>query len=177
MISLYELSVGTYKQVLVGAINTMKQGISHFEEQGLDINEMLAMRLTDDMAALPFQVNSVKHHSLGAIHGLLKGEFTAPTPLPEMSYLELVDFLELTLKEINDITAQSINSLYGNAMYFRKGDMEVPFSAERFVLSFSLPNLYFHAATLYNILRVAGVPLSKRDYLGAMNIGLPVGPS
>jgi hypothetical protein len=30
-----------------------------------------------------------------------------------------------------------------------------------------LPNVYFHAATAYGILRHAGVALGKRDFLGA----------
>ena len=38
-------------------------------------------------------------------------------------------------------------------------------------MSFSLPNLHFHATTAYDLLRYAGVPLGKRDYLGAMKIG------
>jgi uncharacterized protein len=29
-----------------------------------------------------------------------------------------------------------------------------------------LPNLYFHAATTYNILRHNGVELGKKDFLG-----------
>ncbi len=46
--------------------------------------------------------------------------------------------------------------------------MEIPFTAENFVLSFSLPNFYFHATTAYDILRMKGVPLGKLDYLGQM---------
>ena len=39
-----------------------------------------------------------------------------------------------------------------------------------FVLSFSLPNFYFHATTAYDILRTKGVPLGKRDFLGRLRI-------
>jgi len=35
-------------------------------------------------------------------------------------------------------------------------------------MSFSLPNFYFHATTAYDILRMQGVPLGKRDFLGQM---------
>ena len=44
------------------------------------------------------------------------------------------------------------------------------FSAEGFLLSFSLPNFYFHATTAYDILRSKGVPLGKRDFLGRMRM-------
>jgi hypothetical protein len=44
----------------------------------------------------------------------------------------------------------------------------VDFTAENFLLSFSLPNFYFHATTAYDILRWKGVKLGKTDFLGAM---------
>ncbi|RIK92725.1 MAG: DUF1993 domain-containing protein, partial [Burkholderiales bacterium] len=30
----------------------------------------------------------------------------------------------------------------------------------------SMPNVYFHTVTAYNILRQNGVPIGKRDFLG-----------
>ena len=55
-------------------------------------------------------------------------------------------------------------------MTFHVRDRQVPFTAESFVLSFSLPNFFFHAATAYDILRTKGVPLGKRDFLGQLRI-------
>ena len=40
------------------------------------------------------------------------------------------------------------------------------FSGQNFLLGFSQPNFYFHATTFYDILRMKGVPLGKRDYMG-----------
>jgi hypothetical protein len=48
--------------------------------------------------------------------------------------------------------------------------MKIPFTAEGFLLSFSLPNFYFHATTAYDILRHKGVALGKRDFLGKMRL-------
>ena len=49
-------------------------------------------------------------------------------------------------------------------------DRKIPFKAEGFLMSFSLPNFYFHATTAYDILRQKGVPLGKRDFLGRLRI-------
>jgi hypothetical protein len=49
-------------------------------------------------------------------------------------------------------------------------DFKMPFTAEGFLMSFSLPNFYFHATTAYDILRSKGVPLGKRDYMGQMRM-------
>ena len=44
------------------------------------------------------------------------------------------------------------------------------FTAEGFLMSFSLPNFYFHATTAYDILRSKGVPVGKMDFLGQLDI-------
>ncbi len=53
---------------------------------------------------------------------------------------------------------------------FHIRDFKMPFTAEGFLMSFSLPNFYFHATTAYDILRSKGVPLGKRDYMGQMRM-------
>ena len=53
---------------------------------------------------------------------------------------------------------------------FSMGDRKIPFKAEGFLMSFSLPNFHFHATTAYDILRQKGVPLGKRDDLGRLRI-------
>ena len=50
--------------------------------------------------------------------------------------------------------------------------MKLPFTAENFLLSFSQPNFYFHAATAYDILRAKGLSLGKRDFLGQLRMKL-----
>ena len=37
---------------------------------------------------------------------------------------------------------------------------------KRQLLTFALPNFYFHVTTAYDILRHAGVPIGKLDFLG-----------
>ena len=56
-------------------------------------------------------------------------------------------------------------------MVGRLGKREMPFTNQNFLLSFSLPNFYFHATTTYDILRMLGVPLGKMDFLGKMKLG------
>ena len=40
-----------------------------------------------------------------------------------------------------------------------------------YLLTFVMPNIYFHSATAYDILRHAGVKLGKSDYLGSVGGG------
>ena len=44
---------------------------------------------------------------------------------------------------------------------------EMKFDGQGYLLTFVLPNLYFHSSITYALLREAGVPLGKADFLGA----------
>ena len=55
-------------------------------------------------------------------------------------------------------------------MRFEFRDFAMNFLAEDFLLSFSQPNFYFHAATAYDVLRMKGVPVGKRDFMGRVRI-------
>jgi hypothetical protein len=43
----------------------------------------------------------------------------------------------------------------------------VSFSGQNYLLSFALPNFFFHAVTAYDILRHNGVEIGKQDFLGS----------
>ena len=55
-------------------------------------------------------------------------------------------------------------------MRFEFKDRRMDFDAEDFLLSFSQPNIYFHCATAYDILRMKGVPVGKGDFMGRVRI-------
>lgn len=173
MTDLYELSVGTSKRVLESTIGVMEKGAKFFEEQGIDPAEIVEMRLAPDMLPFSFQVNSVRHSTLGVAKGLQAGTFSPPPAVPELSYQGLLDFLKQTLAELDAIDAKAIAATEGKAITFKAPSFELPFTTENFVLSFAIPNLYFHATTLYDMLRIKGVPLGKMDFLGNLKAGLP----
>jgi uncharacterized protein len=63
----------------------------------------------------------------------------------------------------------------GKDLDIQIGPRRLAFTSEALILSFSLPNFYFHAVTAYNILRTRGVPLGKRDYEGRLRTRTPRG--
>ena len=83
---------------------------------------------------------------------------------------ELEGLIENALSELKAISPDTVNSYAGKTIVFKIGEREMPFTAEHFVLSFSLPNFYFHCTTCYDLLRKRGVALGKIDYLGQMKI-------
>ena len=42
-------------------------------------------------------------------------------------------------------------------------------AAADYALQFALPNFFFHVTTAYDLLRQAGVPLGKMDFIGPLD--------
>ncbi len=165
-ITLFEASVLTYKQSLTAVSGYLKKGKTHCEENSISLDEVVATRLYPDMLPFHFQLVSVAHHSQGALNALKSGQFGPPGAGPDLDFSGLQQLVDDALAEVNAQTPDAINALAGNTVEFKIGGNAMPFSAEDFVLTFSLPNLYFHAATAYDILRMQGVPVGKRDFMG-----------
>ena len=172
-ISLYDISVANYLQVLGSTSGVLAKGAEYASANDLDLAGIVETRLRPDMQPFRFQGISVFHHSLGAIKGIKEGVFSPPPAMPELDYAGLQGLIADAAAELQALPREEIDALEGKAMKFKVGDFEIPFIAENFVLSFSLPNFYFHATTLYDILRITGVPLGKMDFLGAMRVSRP----
>ncbi|MCX7367198.1 MAG: DUF1993 domain-containing protein [Alphaproteobacteria bacterium] len=168
-ISLYELSVSSFLQTLGGVDGFLGKGLAHFKEKGIDPNEVVKTRLAADMLPFQFQVVSIVQHSLGAMRAVKAGLFTPPHGGPT-DYEGLQKIVAEAREALQALTPDEVNALEGNDMIFQLGERKLPFIVKDFLLTFSLPNFHFHAATAYDILRLKGVPLGKRDYLGRMRL-------
>ena len=169
-VSLYDLSVATYLQVLPAVEGFLKKGQEHFAANKTDADAVLDARLAPDMLPFRFQVTAVIHHSQGVIGALKGGVFGPPSPLPKVGYAGVVQQVADARAAVEKVTPAEVDSLAGRDMTFAMGELKIPFTVETFLLSFSLPNFYFHATTAYDILRAQGVPIGKRDFLGRMRI-------
>lgn len=168
-ISLYDVSIASFQQVLGAVEGFMRKGEEHCREHGVDLGEVVDSRLHPDMLPFRFQIMSVVHHSRGAIEGVKAGEFSAPSG-PDHDYAGLQQLVADARSGLDAIGREEVDSLEGSDVIFQIGDFKLEFLAEDFLLTFSLPNLHFHATTAYDILRTRGVPLGKRDYMGRMRI-------
>ena len=168
--SLYDLSVASFLQTLGAVSGFLEKGRAHFAANGTDPNGVLETSLFSDMLPFRFQVQSVTHHSRGAIEGVKAGVFSPPPQIPPIGYADLQTMVAEARATLEALTPDEVNALEGRDMAFALGEHKLPFVAENFLMSFSLPNFYFHATTAYDILRMKGVPLGKRDYMGKMRM-------
>jgi hypothetical protein len=168
-LSFYDVSVGSYLQILGAVTGFLAKGREHCEKHGIDLKQVVETRLVPDMLPFRFQVVAVAHHSLGAIQGIEAGVFRPPT-VPDLDYPGLEKLIADARSGLQGYKREAIDGLEGKDVQFKLGERGMPFIARDFVLSFSLPNFYFHATTAYDMLRMKGAPIGKRDFMGVPRI-------
>lgn len=170
--TLYQLTAPNYLQILQSVSGVLAKGEEFCREKGIDTNEIVESRFINDMNPFRFQVVSVAHHSMGAMQGLEKGEFAPPAGYGERDYAGLQALVKESIAMIESLDPEVVNSYAGKTVTFKLGGNEIPFTAENFIASFSLPNFHFHATTTYTLLRMKGVPIGKRDFIGGIRMGV-----
>ena len=168
--TLYDISVGNYLQTLDAASVFLQKGLEHCTSNGIDLDELVEAQLYSDMLPFRFQVACVVHHSRRVIDMMASGIFSLPGDRGPRDYRALQELVADAQKILKKLTPADINKFEGTDMAYQQGSLTLPFKIEDFILSFSLPQFYFHAATAYDILRMKGVPVGKRDFLGQLRL-------
>jgi hypothetical protein len=169
-IPLYDITVPGFIQTVEAMQHVLQKGLDHCGTHGIDPAEIVETRLYPDMKPFRFQLVSVVTHSTGALESAKAAVFQGPPETPPLDYAGLQHLLADTSAKLKTYTREELDTLQGRGLQFIPSGPNVPFVIEHFLLSFSVPNFYFHAATAYDILRSKGVPLGKRDYLGRLRI-------
>ncbi len=170
-ISLYDVTVTSYLQILDAVGGFLDKALAHCRDAGLDAEEIVETRLFPDMLPFRFQVQSAVMHSAGAIEGVLAGVFNPVTyEKPPHDYAGLQGFVAGARATLRNVKPEALNARADADLVFEVRDTKRFFVSKDFLLSASLPNFYFHATTAYDILRMKGVPLGKRDFLGALRL-------
>ena len=170
-ISLYDASVLSYLQTLDAAKGFLQKGLDWAKANGVDPEELVEARLCGDMHPFRFQVQQVVFHSTGAIEAMRKGVLEFGGPRPQHDYAGLQTAVAEAAETLRALNPAEVNALAGAEVAFRVPNKEDRvFTAEGFLLSFSLPNFHFHATTAYGILRMKGVPIGKLDFMGALRL-------
>ena len=169
-ISLYDATVPSFQQVLQSVSGLLSKAETFCQDKGLAAQDIIQARLAPDMLPFTYQVKSAVLHSIGAIEGVRKGVFSPDMTPPPDSFAALRTRVSDGLAALAAVEASELEAFIGRDMRFEFGERRMDFTAENFLLSFSQPNFHFHAATAYDILRWKGVPIGKRDFMGAVRI-------
>lgn len=166
---IYKSTIGVMIRQAEALVGIMAAGREHLGD-GADafINE----KLIDDMLPFSFQIRAVCHSSYGNIEAIRAGQAGPPGAAEITSYGQLETLLNETIEALKAIDPAELDTLIDKDLVFVLGDFKLPFKGLGFLTSFAMPNFFFHMTTAYNLLRQKGVPIGKREYLGAMDLNM-----
>jgi hypothetical protein len=166
IVSMHQLSVAVFSHFLNSLSDLLDHAADHAEKRKIDPSVLLNTRLFPNMYNLTRQVGEANRHAMLAC--ALLADLDPPTfPETEPDIPELKARIAAAKKFVEKITPEQIDGTEEKQVIFtfRNGATR-QFTGRSLLLTFSVPQFFFHLTTAYDILRHCGVELAKKDYLG-----------
>jgi hypothetical protein len=166
-ISMYQASVPAFQRGLRALDAILDKAAAYAGERKIDPAVLTSARLAPDMHPLSRQVHLLSDTAKGACARL------AGLPVPsfadtETTFPELKARIAKTLDFIATVKPEQVDGSEGRDISLKAGPRELAFKGQDYLVTFALPNFYFHVTAAYAILRHNGVPLGKLDYLAGI---------
>jgi len=164
-ISMYTASVPVFTKTLGNMQRWLDKAKAHAEARKFDPAVYLTLRLYPDMLPLPSQIRIAGDTAKGCA-ARLAGEDVPVFDDNETTLDELRERIRKTLAYLETLSAKDIDGSEERDIVIPRGNREPRrFKGEYFLKHFAMPNFFFHATTLYALLRHNGVELGKADFL------------
>lgn len=164
---MHSTSVPVFQQMLGSLQVILQKAQAHAAEKKIEDQVFLQARLAPDMFNLIRQVQIATDFAKG-ISARLAGVDVPDFQDTENSFEELQARLSKTIDFMRELTLTQFDGAEEREIILRPGTpKEKKLSGEAYLLSYGLPQFFFHVTTTYAILRHHGIELGKRDYMGA----------
>jgi hypothetical protein len=166
-ISMYQASVPAFLQMLNSLSAILDKADAFAAERKIDPTVLLSYRLAPDMFALSRQVQIATDHAKGCC-ARLAGVEAPKYADDETTFAALKGRIARTIEFVQGFKPADIDGSEERDITITAGSRELRFKGQHYLVHFVLPNFYFHLTTAYNILRHCGLPIGKRDFMGAV---------
>lgn len=164
-VSMHELAVPTLSRALDNLAGVLDKAAAHAEARKIDPAVLLASRLYPDMFPLSKQVQIAADAAKGGASRLAQVE--APVfEDNETTFAELAERCRKTVAYLKTLDAAKFEGSEDRTVTWKTRKGEKSMQGMPYLLTHVIPNIFFHAATAYGILRHNGVELGKGDFLG-----------
>ncbi|MBA3920444.1 MAG: DUF1993 domain-containing protein [Nostocaceae cyanobacterium] len=167
-ISMYQASVPVIIRTLNNLVGILEKGATYAETKKIDPSVLVNSRLFPDMLPLSKQVqiaSDIAKRGVAQLAGVEAPKFEDN----ETTFPELIDRIHKTLSFLDTVKPEQVDGTEEKTITIPMRENSLTFPGMPFLVSFVLPNVYFHVTTAYDILRHNGVELGKIDYLGKPN--------
>jgi hypothetical protein len=164
----------TFRQMkkLLGQLDKwLESAAAYAKEKSFEPSVFLSLRLAPDQFAFARQVQTACDTAKLAA-ARLAGKEAPSHPDTEQTLDELRARVATVIKYLDGFTAADFEGAATRTITQPRWEGKTMSGADYF-LEHAQPNFFFHLTHAYAILRHNGVPLGKRDYLGALSLRAP----
>ncbi len=164
--NIYDQTIPQFTKMLKNLDHILGKAAAYAETKKFDVNNFTTSRLAPDMLPFTKQIQIASDSAKALVQ--LAGREVPVFEDNEKTWPELQTRVRKTIALLESLKPEEF-----------KNALEVKVSpkwaggkwlhSQEYVNEVAIPNLYFHIATAYALLRSAGVDLGKADYLGAVN--------
>ncbi|KAH6623261.1 hypothetical protein F5144DRAFT_356852 [Chaetomium tenue] len=159
-VSLYDVSIGMSLQTLDTLLDLLKKAQEHPEAATL-----ADARLIDDMKPFSFQIIAVTNFAKKYVERLTAREVEVFED-NETTLEQLVARVNKTIDLLKAVSREEVDGSDRKTVSLQVGPFKpVDATPSQYVLGFAIPNIMFHVSTAYDILRMKGIELGKRDFM------------
>ena len=165
-LSMHQASIPVFLRALDNLRHVLQKGEAFALDKQIEPELLLQQRLIVDMLPLVRQVQiatDLAKNGAFRLAGLEPPKFDDT----ETTFAQLYARIDRAIAIIGELAPQQIDASEARPITLKMPNGELNFDGQSYLLHFSIPNLFFHCTTTYAILREAGVPLGKMDFMGA----------
>ena len=165
-LSMYQASIPVLERVLGNLSAMLDKAAAHAEAKKIDPAVFITARLAPDMFALARQVQIATDAAKGCAARLAGIEIPSYADT-EATFPELKARIAKTVAFLKSVGQTQVDGSEERTITLKIRGKDTSLTGQAYLLTFALPNFYFHVTTAYDILRHNGVELGKMDYLGS----------
>ena len=162
---MYQSSVPTCVRTMTNLAAILEKAAAHAEARKIEPTALLTARLFPDMLPLSKQVQLATDSASAGV-ARLAGTAVPAMEHDETSLAALVVRVRRTIQFLESIKPEQIDGSEDKTVSWQSRSSTKTMQGHSYLMNHTLPNVFFHVTTAYNILRHNGVELGKMDYLG-----------
>lgn len=162
---MYQASVPRLANILGNLSNILDKTQAHIDARKIDDSVLMDCRLFPDMYPFSKQVQ-IACDKARSVVARLAGIDVPFYEDDEKTLAELKVRIARTIAFLRSVSPEQIDGTEDKDIVLPVTGKETRYKGLQLLLGHSMPNVYFHATTAYNILRHNGVEIGKRDFLG-----------
>ena len=164
-VSTYDAFIPTFVQLLSCQCAIMDKATAYAEVRKIDESVLLNARLFPDMFPYKKQIQILTDFCNRAA-ARLSGSDIPSNADTEESFAELKARVTSTLDLISGLKPEQFEGAESKTYEIPMGgERKMEMTGQNYLFHFVLPNVVFHAATAYGILRHSGLEIGKLDFM------------